>query len=76
MAGVEEQVYITKLKHDNYYWCFPLEGQKEYAIHDVIDFVHNKVQGGGYRERPLCSASGWEQRRLPAVGVVTDCGPA
>jgi hypothetical protein len=37
------EVYITKLKHDNYYWCFPIENQ-EYNIHDAIDFVHNKVR--------------------------------
>lgn len=39
------QVYLAKLKHDNYYWCFPIEKSKDYAIHDVIDFVHNKVRG-------------------------------
>ena len=39
------EVYITKLKHDNYYWCFPKEGH-EYNIHDTIDFVHKKVRRG------------------------------
>lgn len=39
------EVYLAKLKHDNYYWCFPIEKSRDYAIHDVIDFVHNKVRG-------------------------------
>lgn len=35
--------YYSKLKHDNYFWCFPPESEG-CNIHDVIDFVHNKVK--------------------------------
>jgi len=35
-------VYFTKLKHDNYYWCFPSEGAN-IEIHTVLDFVHHRV---------------------------------
>lgn len=34
--------YITKLKHDRYYWCFPEEIQ-EFKIQQVIDFLHDKI---------------------------------
>ena len=40
----KRKVYFQKLKHDKYYWCFPQEADRHlYHIHDVIDFVHNKV---------------------------------
>lgn len=35
--------YITKLKNDRYYWCFPTEPVTEAKIHDIIDFVHEKI---------------------------------
>lgn len=35
--------YITKLKNDRYYWCFPPESVTDAKIHDVIDFVHEKI---------------------------------
>lgn len=36
--------YISKIKHDQYYWCFPEENSfAPYTIHTVIDFVHNSV---------------------------------
>jgi len=40
---VRREQFITKIKHDNYYWCFPVEKDQEYNIHDVIAFVHEKV---------------------------------
>jgi hypothetical protein len=38
--------YLTKLKNDNYHWCFPNEtelGGGSYKIHDTLDFVHERV---------------------------------
>lgn len=47
VVGADElerrEQYITKIKHDNYYWCFPLEKSHDYTIHEAIDFVHAKV---------------------------------
>lgn len=37
-----QEVYISKLKHDSYFWCFPQEGGA-YTIHEAVDFVHNRV---------------------------------
>ena len=41
---VRREQYITKIKHDNYYWCFPVEKNQDYNIHDTVAFVHEKVR--------------------------------
>ena len=35
--------FYTKLKNDDYYWCFPRESEQK-SIHRVIDFVHERVR--------------------------------
>jgi hypothetical protein len=35
--------YLTKLKNDNYHWCFPTEKGKDYSLHRTIDFAHERV---------------------------------
>jgi hypothetical protein len=35
--------YLTKLKNDNYHWCFPTEKGKEYSLHRTIDFTHERI---------------------------------
>lgn len=39
----KREKYFTKLKNDNYYWCFPNESESS-SIHKVIDFLHEKVK--------------------------------
>jgi hypothetical protein len=38
--------YLSKVKMDNFHWCFSNENQRygEYNIHDVVDFVHDKIK--------------------------------
>jgi hypothetical protein len=40
----KREKFYSNLKHDNYYWCFPLETAERYSIHKVIDFIHEKVK--------------------------------
>jgi hypothetical protein len=39
-------MYYTKLKNDNYFWCFPRDPQEseDTSIQKVIDFVHDRVK--------------------------------
>lgn len=36
-------LYLSKIKHDNFYWCFPIESG-EHSIQTVINYVHGSVQ--------------------------------
>jgi hypothetical protein len=54
IEGVELQRrvdYITKIKNDNYHWCFPPELNATHTIHDTIDFLHKKVKHTPERDR-------------------------
>ena len=41
-------VYITKLKNDKYFWCFPPEQVNDAKIHSCIDLVHSRVADALY----------------------------
>lgn len=40
---IRRDSFYTKLKNDNYFWCFPPETESR-SIHRVIDFLHDKIK--------------------------------